>query len=593
MLGLLLLAGAAGAAWAAYRCRPGTALLIAFACLTLVPGTLPVPGMPGAVTVQRLVLLAAGLGLARRCYRGELPWRVFALPPIALRLLLLVGVLAIVGVGLLESSTDVHAAARAWQGYAAQVMVLVVAVALLRADGRPRRAAIGLAVAVTVAAGIAVLEHLTGQSYARAWFRAVPSLLETDQAQVLAERGGQVRVRAAGDFTLAYAWATAACVPVVLALGVLSRGVRRVALLSAVPLLLLAVVWTFSRSVIAPTLVAVLIVLSRVRGEAVRWGAAAMLTLGGLIVLTNTALQRNFTASVDQGSIDVRVDRLPAVLSLAADHPYKGLGLTGLEPFGFPGTDSSFLLTYAETGVIGLAVLIGVLLAAVGAAGRGARQADPDVRLLGLALGTGAALLVLGGAVSFDAFTTASVAALFWVLVAIGVVLAEQGSAPAPRPDLGRRLVAIGALCAIGFGARAAAPTNASQTWQFDTLDPYSSVVFAPTYTGVQLRVTLCELLAAELPEPPRTCQPIGNADREGQAPGLGLLRLQAADLPSLRADAEQAEQIAHRVRQLTHLRLVPVEPEQVAAPNGLRTAPVWLPLLGSVLLAPLGRRRA
>lgn len=587
-MGLLLMAGVALASLAAVRCRPGTVIAIVLGTIALVPGTLPLPGLPGVATVHRVVLAAALVGLVRRCVRGEVPWRVFSLPPVGWRLLVLVGLLGVLGVGLLESSTDVGAAARSWQTYLAQVLWLIVVLALVRADGRPRRAALLLAAAVSAAAVIALLEHATGQSYARWWFGAAPELLGSEQAQVLARRGGQVRVRAAGDFTLAYAWATAACVPLVLALAALSRGARRAALLIALPVLMLAVVWTFSRSVVLPMVIALLVVLSRVRGESIKRGTTALLVLGGALVLTDTALRNNFSAAADQGSIDVRADRLPAILELASGHPFKGLGLSGLTSFGFPGTDSSFLLTYAEVGAIGLAALVAVLLAGVVAAGQGLLDAEHEAQLLGLALGSGAFLLLVGGAVSFDAFTTASVAELFWVLVALGVAVGESGArrrrVPDPRWQL--RAAAVLSLIVVGFGVRALAPSHVAQTWQFQTLDTYAATVYAPTFTGVQLRATLCDLLDTGLPDTRQTCQPVGNA------PGLGTLRLEATDEQSLAEDLQRATALIRAAPPLRTVELQPVGPVQEGVPSAMRTAPAWLPVLGGLLLLPLPRRR-
>lgn len=587
-MGLLLLAGVALVSLAAVRCRPGTAVALVLATIALVPGTLPLPGLPGVLTVHRVVLAAALLGLVRRCACGDVPWRVFSVPPIGWRLLALVGLLGVVGVGLLEPSTDVDAAARSWQTYLAQVLCFVVVLALVRADGRPRRSVMLLAAAASAAAVIALLEHATGQSYARWWFGTVPELLDSDQAQVLARRGGQVRVRAAGDFTLAFAWATAACVPLVLALAALSRGARRAALLVALPVLMLAVIWTFSRSVVLPMLLAVLVVLSRVRGGSLKRGTTALLVLGGALALTDTALRHNFSAAVDQGSIDVRTARLPAVLDLASAHPFKGLGLSGLAPFGFPGTDSSFLLTYAEVGAIGLAALVAVLVAGVLAAGQGLLDADHELQLLGLALGAGAFLLLVGGAVSFDAFTTPSVAELFWVLVALGVAVGEAGARerPAPDPRWQLRAVAVLSLLVVGLGVSALAPHHVARTWQFQTLDTYAATAYAPTYTGVQLRATLCELLDTGLPDTRQTCQPVGSA------PGLGTLRLEAGDKRSLHDEEQRVTALLRGAPLLRHVELQPVGPVQSGVPAAMRTAPAWLPLLGGLLLLPLPRRR-
>ena len=75
-MGALLVLAAGALAAAAFLLRPRGALTLLVGVVVLVPGSLPVPGAPGVLTVHRLVLAAALAGLVRRCQRHDLPWSV-------------------------------------------------------------------------------------------------------------------------------------------------------------------------------------------------------------------------------------------------------------------------------------------------------------------------------------------------------------------------------------------------------------------------------------------------------------------------------------------------------------------------------------
>lgn len=591
MAGAALLAVAVLLAGAALSLRPGKALIVVLATIVLVPGSLPLPAGPGVLTIHRFVVLAALLGLVWRCALGELPWVVLRPPPLTSRFLVVLGILAVVGVGLAQPTTDLSAAVRGWMGFAAQLMVFVTAVALARSSERPAAGLLALVVVVAIGAGIGVGEHYTGWSYARFWYHGVPELLPTDLGQELARRGGDVRVRVAGDFTLAYSYATAAVLPLFVVAAALTRGRRRVALMAALPLVLLAVVWTYSRSVIVPAVVVLLVMVVAVRDRVLQIAASAVLSVGAAVVFASPAVQGKFSLAVDQGSIDVRLDRLPAVTALAAQHPFRGFGLSGLAALGFPSTDSSYLLAYADVGMVGLAALVGLLVAACAVSFRGTLTSDPTARLMSLGAATGATVIVLGG-LSFDAFTTPAVAELFWVLIALAVVAAEAGPRAVRVHALSlvtRAGVCVG-LVALGLGLRLFAPTHVAQSYRFDTLQPDVETLSAPTYTGRELRTTACDAVAADL-RGQRTIRM--TCSESGQVPGQGLLRLQAASGAVLEEATLRTRRLIRTLPTLEHVQLEAVGPAERGTPSVMRTAPVWLPLFGALLLLPFpGRRR-
>jgi hypothetical protein len=588
MTAALLVAIAAVLAAAAALAPPPRALVAMLITLVLVPGTLPPPGFPGVLTVHRIVWIAALAGVLRRGLIGTGPgWRALAPPPIASRFAVVLGVLAVTGVLLAQPATSADQAGRNWEALAFQLVALLAFLGIARETARPGAGALALVAVVGVSGLIAVAEHYTHSSYTRLWYHAIPSLLQSDEAQPLARRAGDVRVRGAADFTLGFAWCSAAVLPLIVVVGTRARRYRGLVLLT-LPLMVLAIYWTYSRSVVAPALVAIVLVVVlavRVRGVQALTGG---LFVTGLFI--SPSLIKGFTRSADTGSIDVRVQRLPVVGSLAAPHPYAGIGFSGLASAGIPTVDSTYLLMYAEAGVIGVTALIALLLMGTAVASSGVRAPDSATRALGLAYGLGALLLVVSG-FTFDAFTTASVGELFWALVALGLVAAEvPGVRRRPRPlPLLVRVGALGALLVVGLALRTVAPTHVAQTWEFDTLSVAVNTYAAPTYTGTELQTTVCQAMQADLTDVPDialTCQPYGNAA------GHGRLRLQAPTRAALARLATRETDIARQVPTLGRFTLAArTEPTKGTA-TGLRTAPVWLFVLGAVVLLPTPRVR-
>lgn len=584
-MGLLLVVGAAALVLAAALLRPPAALGVLVATVVLVPGSLTLPGAPGVLTVHRLVLAGALLGVVRRCQRHELPWSVFRPPALVYRLLLVVGLIGIIGVGLLQPATDASSAARNWQALALQVPFLLGWVVLVRACD-DLVVAVSVLVVATLGSGvIALLEAATGASYARLWFHAVPSLLTSDQAQGLATRGGHVRVRAAADFTLAFAWVTAAVLPLLLVLAAVHRRARLPLLALGLPVLVTAVVLTYSRTAVLPMVLVVVVLAAVLRERGIRVAAAVVLVAVVAVLVGDPGLAAQFTAAADTGSINVRVERLPVVGALVAAHPWTGLGISGLSSQGIAATDTSYLLSYAEVGVLGLAAFVGVIVAAVGESILALRSPSRPDRLV--ALGAALGLVVLAaGTFTFDTFSVPAAAETFWLLAALGVV-AQDGLRPSRRVlGLRGRVGAVLAAAVAGLLLRAFAPTHAAQTWQFESLLPYPATVAAATYTGTELRTTFCILARTALPDATMTCQATGDA------PGQGLLRLQARTAADLQAEKATVLAAGARARQLSRLQLQSRGPVVVGKPTGLRTAPGWLPLLVAVLVVPVPGRR-
>jgi hypothetical protein len=364
----------------------------------------------------------------------------------------------------------------------------------------------------------------------------------------------------------------------------------------------LALYWTHTRSAAAPLVVglAVVAVLGRDRRLAIIGVGGAVLLLGAYV--TSSSLSTQFSAGVDQGSVDVRFERIPSIASYVADHAFTGLGFTGVTSLGFSAVDSAYLLIYGDIGVIGLTMLVLLLVTSVVDAGRGVFAVDPEQRLVAAACAFGVVTLI-GAGFAFDSVTQLDDQRILYVLVALGAVVAEQTvGAPrwlaVPTPS---RVVAV--LVAVGGGllVYAASPTHVAETFTFSTLSPLTQAVADPPNTGKVLIHTVCNTATVGH----FSSKPVQLSCRdpnEGQAPGLfvagagqGELRIEAPDAATARAVIVEFVKLVHSEPRLQSFRLYPASNGlQSGRPTVLRTAPVWLPMVigFGVLMLPDERRR-
>ncbi|MDP9181963.1 MAG: hypothetical protein M3P04_04200, partial [Actinomycetota bacterium] len=321
------------------------------------------------------------------------------------------------------------------------------------------------------------------------------------------------------------------------------------------------------------------------------------LVAGSVVWLGPDVLAR-LSPDVDQGSVDVRIHRLPHVLEIAAAHPFRGTGFTGIQVFGTGLVDSSYLQVYVEAGVVAALLLVIALLAPVVVTLRGVLvgRAGDDWLLAVGAVGGMAALGV--GAAFFDAFTTLSSARLFWLLAGAGLVAAERCAGPVRRPawrDLLHpgRLALVVLAVAAGFGVRAVWPTHATVISLYSTTDVRTAFTVQPPGLSRTLDTTLCQA-AREGVDPVfdwhvSTCE-------ELKVPGWVQVALTADDVPQAKAALGE---LTGRLKAYPGLAGLSEHPTAAGAVSGVptiaRTAPVSLGLLagGVLLLVPARRRRA
>jgi hypothetical protein len=551
------------------------ALVAYLAVIILLPAALQLPnGLISVLTVPRLAILALGLRFVIGVRRREVSVDAFRPTAVHVAFFVFVAVSLVNGVLLAAPLTSVTTSVNTWLGVVEQFLVFVVIVAVLRTLPRKRTVVRAFVVLVGISALIAILERLTGASWARLVLENMPGQGKGLNAIQLEQRGGGARVRAAAEFSLQYAWILAVAFPIVAVVAVRARNW----LVRLLPLVLaLALYWTNSRSAVPGIAVVVaIIVLFGADRRAAVIGLIA-LAAGSLLWFGVPSVSEPFHGATQTGSTKIRSERRPEIVDIVRDRPYRGLGFNGLDAYGFPTTDSSFLLLYAELGVVGAAAFAALIITLLVYSIGGLRGPPGWQRLLAAAAVAGIVAGLLG-AYAFDFFSVAGSADLFWVVAAFAVVQAERDPARQPRAVWTRRRLA-GVLVGVvaGVAVAIAVPTHADVVTPFDAV-PVSLVTNG--YLGRYWRNTACGAArAVKLPAGVNV-----ECNDESQAPGFGELRVDAPSLPEARAG----------MRTLTttlsdHVPGIRFHPssEDRGQPTWARTAPVWAGV-GAFLIAML-----
>jgi hypothetical protein len=577
--------------------RPARAgLPVLVGAVILIPATLVVPnGITGLATVHRVIMLAVLVGLLLAAKRGDVPREAFRLTPVHAAFGIFLVVTIALGIGLAPAGIPLLVAFTDWVRWFDQGLFFVVALALVRSEPDLGRVLRVIAATFGVAVAIAAIEQLTGSSWGQWLFSRLPSQQATDAAQALVFRAGQVRVRAGAEFALESAWVMLALLPVVL-LAVRHRA-ERIAVLQVAAVLgigAVAVYWTVSRSASVLLPVVAIAVVAATRDRRVLGAVSLVLTAGFVAVLAWPRLLSPLGIDVDPGAAAVRTERLPDIMALAAQRPIRGLGLGALQSLGFPVTDASYLLVYAELGVIGFALLLVALGVAVGATARSLLTPPSPERAVAAVAAVGATTLVMGALV-YDGLHVLGSARTFWLLVTLGLVATERsvGRLGWGRGGGWRWRVAL-PLAALGAGVAITSVVPAAQVThlQFFAVPVEDEVApFDPVTHGTTLLNTVC-----------------GAVDSSGGTFAGATVecrdRLRGAGVGELRVVAEDAAAVDEAVRQVTDLartrvgvpafRTVVQTPTRATQPTWARTAEVWLPALalGAAVFVPARRRR-
>lgn len=469
----------------------------------LVPAGLLLPGLFHIFTIDRVVLGAFAVRLvARSGHPGEPQRAAYRLTPLhgAWGLLLVVGYVD----GVMLAPGAVRPNLIDWLTFVDAFVLFVSALAVLRTIGVWRVLRI-VVVVVTVAAGIGIIERITGHGWANYLTEHVPLSYQSGIIFGLGTRGGVVRSQAASEFALELGWVLAMLLPL-MAIAVatwMARhrdwGGRRYLLVLAPAAALTALTFTESRSAeVAVAVAAVVMVAAAGAPRRLTAAVVSAIVIVAFVGLVDPHLIGSpFTAAAHTNSIAGRLQRLPDLFGLVVHRPWTGLGYTGYTSL-LQGLDDAYALTYGQLGVIGLLGWVVVLVATFATACRSLRAPRASaLRELGAACAVGV-VAVAAAAAAYDlTFTEQSM----WTLGLLGAVaVALADSAPA-RPAVGRspaRLVAplLGTLA--GFAALSLAPVGFSETYLVYFVTPtwLAGTTGVSTMAGQTLSGTLCGFLA-------------------------------------------------------------------------------------------------
>jgi hypothetical protein len=290
--------------------------------------------------------------------------------------------------------------------------------------------------------------------------------------------------------------------------------------------------------------------------------------------------------------VQVRTERVPIILGIAALHPLHGIGLGGLAQLGLPNTDSTYLQLYGEAGLLGLVSGVALILCCLACCARGLRASEPVNRLAAAAAVSGTIAMLVGGG-AYDALRSLSSSRPFFLIVAIGIVAAERAAGPLPAVVRRPRAVLAGSVALAGIAGvvmLAVAPLHYAEQYAFQTVSVARQVLPTdPVTVGTTYINSVCDVVAG-----------VGSQHRDSSldcsnpqlAAGFGQLRVQAAS-------ADGVQQLVSDVRSSAAglpvtFALSVQTPLRSGRDTGLAWAPFWVPaaVLLALLLLPLAPGR-
>jgi hypothetical protein len=565
---------------------------VVIATVMVIPATLVTPHLHSSyATVNHVVVAATALRLFAMARRGLLPRDRFRATPLHLALGLLFVTWVLAGIVFAPSSAVASTGEVKITNLGFAIAAFVVTLALLREIDDPWLVARLLTGSLALTAVIATIEHLSHHAYGHWLFSTASQPGTTNAAQVLETRAGHYRVRSSAEFALAYAWVAVMLLPIATYVALRLRRVVRIGL-PILALTLLAIYWTYARSAAAAIPAGFVLLALGVRDRRTMFvgGAAALAAV--ILFAVDPTIHHHLSLTTAQGSVGVRVQRLPPILEAVTHHPYLGLGLGGLQSISVTTTDNFFLSAYGETGVVGAVVMVAFCVTAVAQAARGVMMADRMRRSVIAASLIGFVAFLVSG-VFDDALLLTQPVELAMLLVALATATAEPvlgfGLLPKWAPMRVVFLTVSGG--ALGALAYLLAPVVVSQQSTFTTISPLGIAQAGGAGVGPSLINTVCDLAhstATSLPGTHIDCR-----DDHG-APGVGTLRVESpSSAETLRAYAAMKSD-ADRVSYLSDFATIPTSPPIADRATGWKTAPVSGAVGGFALalIAPLPFRR-
>lgn len=592
LLAALIIAVAVYVALAPLRGALAALLAVSF----LIPSALLFPGSPnGYPSFHRIALAAFAFNLVRRARRGEFPSQALSATPVHIALAAYVVITFVTGAVLGARDVPPIVSLFLWVFIVDEAVFFVTVVTAIRAIRDLRWVASLAAVIVTVTGFIAIWEHFTGSSYGAWFFRDLPAQAAAAGSGSLEIRGAEVRVRAAADFALAYGWIATVMLPVVFVVAAHAR--RRIAFVAPAALLL-SILWSYTRSIyLGLGIIALLLLVLTAKSDR-RVSIPLALSALGLVVVVAAlgTLGRSFQAPDVQASTEGRAVRLPILLREASERPFLGTGFAFLShELDIAGTDASFLLTYVELGVIGIASFALLMVVVVSSVGHAWRASAAYTRSLAAAALAGVVAGLAAGAF-FDAFPPFRP---FWLVAAIGIAAGEGGRM---LPPTGIRWVRAPVVALVGAGLGAlvllAAPARAAGVLRFQTVNATTEAA-APGPHG-HLRVTYvntaCDIMkttAWGVRDARVDCYRL-LAETGRVETGVGEVRIEAPSVEDVRDHGRAI--IGNAARSVRGFQSHIISSHPRIRPTWVRTAPVWLAAVGFAAAhlsgAALRRRR-
>ena len=281
-MGVLLIDGGTllGVLVALYA-RPTAVLGLLVGSMMLVPSTLVAPHMlTSYATVNHILIGAAAVRLATMAKQGG--WnRLFTATPLHLAIALLIVTWAANGLAFAPAGGIPTIALQRIIDLGFVGLFFIVALALLRWIDDPRFVMRALLVTFGMSAGLAVLEHLTNQSYGEHLFNLAGESGSTTASHVLESRGGHLRVRSSGEFALAYAWVEIMVLPFITMLAIRGRKIKASGVM-LMALTLASLYWTYARSAAAavPVVFILVALVMRQRRAILLAATSALVSIG-------------------------------------------------------------------------------------------------------------------------------------------------------------------------------------------------------------------------------------------------------------------------------------------------------------------------
>jgi hypothetical protein len=574
------------------RLRVGFA--VAVASILLVPGSLVLRNpFTSYALFTRVIVIALAVRLAYELKRGTVKFNVLRWTTVHTAFVIFLACTFVAGVVLADTTFESHSITASYLLIVDPFLFFVVALACVRAIGDLRWCLGVVAVALVATAGIGIVEHATGGAWGHFLFGHIdPQAVASDP---LTSRFGHLRVHGGSEYPVQYAWVLAMLLPAMLAwLGAkrLRAEIWLPLTIVAAGVVVLAEYWSYSRTGFAAIGVTAVLAALAARDKRLLALTAGALALGVLLFVSIGGLQHGYLG-LPSGPVQVRTERVPVILGIAATHPLHGIGLGGLAAIGLPNTDSTYLQLYGEAGLVGLVSGVALLVCCLACCARGLRASDRVNRLAAAAAVAGTIAMLVGGG-AYDALRSLSSSRPFFLLIAIGLVAAERagGRLPAlvPRP----RLAAASAVAVAGVAGiviLALAPVHYAEQYAFQTVSATRQLLPTdPVTVGTTYINSICDVVGGISSQHHGTRLDCRNPQL---AAGVGQIRVQAGSVVEVqRLVSDVKSSVSGLPLAFT---LAVQKPLKSGRDTGLAWAPFWLPVsvLLALVLVPLGVTRS